>query len=139
MSEKPKKQVAKKPVINAGMQKIPRRGEIWCVIDRNETHNDKSQNKSFESSVQCGTRFCIIVSNNVGNLYSPIVEIVYTTTKQKNDLPTHFLTASTPVLSTVLCEQIMTVDKKDLTRYYGTLTPDEKCQLDKCLKKSIGL
>lgn len=121
------------------LYKTPRRGEIWLAIDREKKHNGKEQDKTYENSVQGGTRVCVVVSNDMGNLHAPVVEIVYTTTKQKNDLPTHFPVKSTPEPSTVLCEQIMTVNKNDLKTYYGSLTMKEKCQLDRCLKISLGL
>lgn len=119
--------------------KTPQRGEIWLAVDRDEDHNGKKSERRYENSVQAGTRTCIVVSNDTGNMHAPVVEVVYTTTKQKNNLPTHFLTDSTPELSTVLCEEIMTVPKKDLIKYYGALTMKEKSRLNKCLKISLGL
>lgn len=121
------------------IHKNPRRGEIWLVIDRNEKHNGKEFEREFENSVQGGTRTCVIVSNNTGNMQSPNVEIVYTTTKKKSELPTHFFTESTPKPSTVQCEAVMTVSKNNLVKYYGTLTREEMSRLDKCLKISLGI
>ena len=121
------------------MYSNPRRGEVWLAIDRNEKHNGKESEREYENSVQAGTRTCIVVSNNTGNTHSPNVEVVYTTTKEKADLPTHFVTKTTPEPSIVLCEEIMTVSKKDLTKYYGKLGTVETEQLDKCLKVSLGL
>lgn len=126
----------RRPVPGAGAKKSPKRGEIWRVIDRNKKHNE---DKTFENSVQGGTRFCIIVSNDIGNKHAPVVEVVYTTTRQKHNLPTHFLANSTPEPSTVLCEQVMTVAKRDLTEYFGALTANETSQLNKCLRISLGL
>lgn len=119
--------------------RVPRRGEIWHIVDRDKTHNGREQNKTFKNSVQGGTRFCIVVSNNTINSKSSEVEVVYTTTKKKNKLPTHFITRSTPETSVVLCEQVTTVAKKDLTDCYGILTMNEKIQLDRCLTISVGL
>lgn len=129
----------KKPTTGTVMARTPRRGEIWLVVDRDRKHNGREQEKVYESSVQGGTRLCIIVSNDTGNLHAPVVEVVYTTTRDKHRLPTHFHVESTPEPSTVLCEQIMTVAKKDLTTYYGSLTLNERCQLNRCLKVSLGL
>lgn len=117
----------------------PMRGEIWYIEDKDKKHDADAKNRSFENSLQGGTRYCIIVSNNTGNRYSPVVEVVYTTTKKKQNLPTHFSTYSTPKQSTVLCEQIMTVSKSDLLRYYGKLSPEEISELDECLRVSLGL
>ena len=119
--------------------KTPRRGEIWLAVDRDKKHNGEEKEREYENSVQGGTRVCVVVSNNTGNSYAPIVEIVYVTTKKKNSLPTHFLTKSTPEPSTVLCEQVMTVPKDDLVKYYGALTQDEIKSLNKCLRISLDL
>lgn len=124
---------------STNIYKTPRRGEIWLIVDRSEKWKGKKEERVYENSIQAGTRTCIVVSNNKGNTHSPNVEVVYTTTKEKNNLPTHFQTDSTPEHSTVLCEEVMTVPKKDLVRYYGHLSLIETCQLDKCLKVSLGL
>lgn len=118
-----------------GIKEI-RRGDIWLVVDRNSKHNKKHE---FDNSVQGGTRICIVVSNDMINTNARDVEIVYTTTKNKNDLPTHFKVDSTPELSTVLCEQITTVPKKNLKKCFGTLTLKERAQLNRCMKISIEL
>lgn len=120
-------------------QRNPRRGEIWLAIDRDEKHNGEKSKRIYKDSVQGGTRTCIIVSNNTGNQYSPNVEVVYTTTQKKANLPTHFDVYSTPKPSTVLCEEIDTISKKDLKNCFGSLNPFEIDQLNKCLKISIGV
>ena len=126
-----------RPRTGAMVYNTPRWGEVWLVVDRNQKHNGTDQ--EYENSIQGGTRTCVVVSNNTGNRYSPNVEIVYTTTREKADLPTHFLTISTPEPSTVLCEEIMTVPKKDLTKFYGALSTAEQKDLKQCLKISLGL
>lgn len=128
-----------KPKTGVVICKTPKRGEVWLAVDRNKDHNGKESERKYDSSVQGGTRTCIVVSNDRGNTHSPNVEVVYTTTAKKNALPTHFITNITPTESTVLCEEVMTVSKKDLTVFYGTLTKEETKQLNKCLKVSLGL
>ena len=54
------------------------RGEIYYVHETETT-----------GSEQYGGRPAIIVSNNVGNEHSPVVEVVYLTTQEKRQLPTH--------------------------------------------------
>lgn len=128
-----------KPKTGAMIARTPRRGEVWLAVDRDKDHNGKESERKYDNSVQGGTRTCIVVSNNKGNTHSPNVEVVYTTTAKKNALPTHFITNTTPVESTVLCEEVMTVSKKDLTVFYGVLSREETTQLNKCLKISLGL
>lgn len=119
--------------------KAPKRGEVWLAVDRNKDHNGRDEDRKFDDNVTGGTRTCIIISNNKGNTHSPNVECVFTTKQDKAKLPTHFMTYTTPVPSTVLCEEIHTVSKKDLVQYYGILTKQEVEELDECLKISIGL
>lgn len=128
-----------RPRVGTTMYTNPRRGEVWLAVDRNQKHNGKESEREYEDNVQGGTRTCIVVSNNTGNAHSPNVEVVYTTTKEKADLPTHFTTNATPEPSTVLCEEITTISKKNLTRYYGKLGAVELEQLNKCLKISLNL
>lgn len=133
--------MARKRPIQMGtyVQREPRRLDIWLIVDRNPKHDGKVPSRQFCDTVQGGTRTGIIVSNNKGNTHSPNVEVVFTTTAEKIDLPTHFIVNSTPERSTVLCEEIDTVPKKNLIKYYGTLTKEEAEQLNSCLKVSIGL
>lgn len=117
--------------------KVPLRTEIWLIVDRDEKAD--SDGSQYNSSLQRGTRPCIVVSNDRNNVHSSVVEIVYVTTAHKTKLPTHFKTNSTPEPSTVLCEAVDSVPKKDLKRYYGRLSFKERCLLNKCLKISLGL
>lgn len=110
-----------KPKMGTIIYKTPLRGEIWLAVDRDKKHNGKESEREFDDHVQAGTRTCIIVSNNTGNMHSPNVEVVYTTTKQKTQLPTHFFTESTPEPSTVQCEAVDTVSRKTSQNIMGRL------------------
>lgn len=81
----------------------------------------------------------VIVSNDKGNMFSSYVVVVYTTTRTKKPLPTHFKTDSTPARSTVMCEDIYTIKKDRLTEYIGSLTDDEVETLNKCLSVELSL
>ena len=71
-------------------------------------------------------RPAVIVSNDKNNKYSPAVEIVFLTTKQKHAaLPTHVQVRSCGKLATALCEQVHTVDKERLNGFMGNLTSTE--------------
>ena len=89
-------------------------------------------------SVQYGGRYCIIVSNNTGNMYSPNVMVIPCTTKNKAKLPTHF-TIQLDKPSTALCEHIMTIDKSQLEGYFGRLSPEDETKLNKCLIRALAL
>lgn len=86
-----------------------------------------------------GGRPAIIVSNDDGNRAAGILEVVYLTTAQKIELPTHVKISSSERPSTAICEQITTVSKNRLGRYVGTVTAQEMEDIDKALKISLGL
>lgn len=104
------------------------RGEIFYVF----------RGTSFGSEQQAG-RPAVIVSNNTGNTYSDIVEVVYLTTQPKNDLPTHVTIRSANKTSTVLCEQVHTVDISRIGDYINTCTAQEMEAIDRALMISLGL
>ena len=67
----------------------------------------------------------VIVSNDTGNRYSSVVEVVLLTARRKPLLPTHVVINSARRQSIALCEQIKTVDKSRLGVYIGTVSPVE--------------
>lgn len=77
-----------------------RRGEIYYVESTYPTIG----------SEQRSGRPAIIVSNDLNNGHSNVVEVVYMTTQPKKDLPTHVQIRSTGRFRVALCEQIHTVD-----------------------------
>ncbi len=119
-----------------------RRNQIWLVVDKNKALKEgkSDKNNHVQAFAPNGTRYCIVVQNNTGNCHSPVIEVVYCTkSESKSNIPTHFITDSTPKRSVVLCEQIDSLPKRDFKKCYGTLTEEEVACLDKCLKISLGL
>lgn len=109
------------------MAKI-RRGDIYFVVGG-----------AAVGSEQDADRPAIIVSNDTGNQYSPVVEAVYLTTQKKNRLPTHVRVDSAERPSMALCEQIFTLSKSRLIRFIGRATTEEMRRIDKALAISIGI
>lgn len=81
-------------------------------------------------SVQGGIRPCIVVSNDINNIYAPTVQVIPLTTVEKNNLPIHykldtyghrFLTYD----SIALTEQFTTIDKCQVEQYIGTLDQND--------------
>lgn len=102
-----------------------RRGDIWYV--------------DYEKSIgheQRGKRPAIVVSNDVGNEYSPIVEVVWLTTAEKKMLPTHVRIAGA---GTALCEQIQTIDKDRLVEFKKCCTDKEMMRINKAMMISLGI
>ena len=92
-------------------------------------------------SIQHGNRPCMVVGNNVGNKYAPILLVVPITTRKKKFLPTHLKVDKEdglPYNSTLLCEQIMTIPKEQLGEKICSLEEKAKA-IDKKLHISLGL
>lgn len=109
-----------------------KRGEIYIL----ETKDDKG-------NIQAGKRPVIIVQNDKGNTHSKTTIVCCITSKTKKGLPMHLELGKVGGLkldSTILCEQILTVNKSDLRQYIGTVTKtDTLKRLNDCLSLSLGI
>lgn len=92
-----------------------------------------------EGCEQRAGRPAVIVSNDMCNEFSQVVEVVYLTTQPKKDLPTHVFIRSSNCPSTVLCEQISSVSKDRIGEYIGKLTKLEQLAVDNALAISLGI
>ena len=108
-----------------------KRGAIFYIS--NESPNLKSQCE------QAGVRPAVVISNNMGNTYSPVVIVAPLTTKKKKELPTHIKTLATGRASTVLCEQIVTISKERLLGYVASLSDQEIKELNRAVSISLGI
>lgn len=113
---------------DSGAQKRVKRGDIYYVIGG-----------AAVGSEQEADRPAIVVSNDTGNRYAPIVEVVYLTTRKKVSLPTRVFIGSAERPSVALCEQIVTVSKNRLVRRINRVTPEEMRRIDAALTKSLGI
>ena len=91
---------------------------------------------------QDGIRPVLILQNNIGNEHSPTTIVAAITSRQKkHPLPTHvrvnvdFLEPN----STVLLEQIRTIDKSRLIEYIGTLDKETMGKVDYAIITSLGI
>lgn len=92
-----------------------------------------------EGSEQKGKRPAVVVSNDTGNAYAPIIEVVFLTTNTKRWLPTHVEIKSSSARSKALCEQVTTVDKKRVSDYVGKVTKREMEEIEKAIKISLAI
>ena len=83
-------------------------------------------------------RPAVIVSNDIGNEFANIVEVVYLTSKNKKPMPTH-VQIKCNVLSTALCEQITTVSKERLGDFIRQCTYEEMQEIEKAMLVSLGI
>ena len=87
-----------------------------------------------------GERPCIIVSNNRHNRFAPTVTVVpLTTGKYKANLPTHTEINCRGIMSTAMCEQIRTIDKKRLGGIIDKLKTAEIEELENALRVQLAL
>lgn len=109
------------------MINVVQRGDVYMV----ELEGSKG-------SEQGGMRPCLIIQNDMGNKYSPTTIIAPITSKKKRFGVTH-MDVSLTELSTVLFEQIRTVDKLRLKSFLGHLNTDQMVVANKKLLLTLGM
>ena len=87
---------------------------------------------------QTANRPAVVVSNNTGNKFSSMCEVVYLTTQEKKPLPTH-VNVLAKVPSIAMCEQIITVSQERLVDYIRTCSEEEMQQIDRAMMISLGI
>lgn len=107
-----------------------KRGDIFYIENKYATE--------YPSGIQNEHRPAIIVSNDTGNKFSNVVEVVFLTSQDKKPLPTH-CTVLCRVPSIALCEQINTIHKDRIGDFVRTCTDKEMQAVDECIKASLGL
>ncbi len=112
---------------------FPRRGHIYFV-DLNPV----------VGSEQGGRRPVLIIQNDVGNQYSPVVIVAAITSRpasraRPTDVPLEPGESGLETPSRVLLNQIRTVDKRRLGRFVGRLTAETMAQVDEAIRVSLGL
>ena len=93
-------------------------------------------------SEQGGVRPILILQNNTGNRHSPTTIVAaITSRKTKAALPTHVTikTSGLKTESTVLLEQIRTIDKARLGEYIGKLDSKTLAAVDRAIVVSLGI
>ena len=125
------------------MQKFLR-GQVWwckCAYDvnSNEREYDIEDKQKLFNHIQQGMRPVLIVSNDTGNKYSDILQVVPCTSAEKITLPTHCSLYINKIKNTFLCEQTRTVNKSDMTTYMITLDEKEMAKIEECISISLGL
>ena len=94
--------------------------------------------QSVGSEQQSG-RPAVIVSSDLTNKHSSVVEVVYLTAQPKRDMMTHVQIEATGKISTALCEQVHSVSCQRLGGYCGKCTNEELQKIDAALLISLGL
>lgn len=117
-----------------------KRGDIFFVdYAAGESPRNHDHYSGQVGSEQHMGRPAVIVSNDLGNKFSSVVEVVYLTSRVKNQLPTHVIIRGPKKMSTVLCEQVDSVSIERLGTYYGRLSDREMKRVNIALAISLGL
>lgn len=105
------------------------RGDIFFVGGIKKNHG----------SEQAQDRPAIVVSNDMVNRHSSVVEVVFLTSAEKaKPLPTH-VDVLCQIPSVALCEQVNSISRDRLDVYVRSCTDEEMRAIDKALKVSLGL
>jgi len=109
-----------------------RRGDIWTV-----------DLEPVAGSEQGKARPALIIQNDIGNLYSPVLIVAALTTGEdaRYDVQVEVKAPEGGLRhnSIVLLNQIRTIDKRRVGRYWGRLSAQTMQQVDEAIKISLGL
>ncbi|MBR4866814.1 MAG: type II toxin-antitoxin system PemK/MazF family toxin [Clostridia bacterium] len=94
-------------------------------------------------SEQSGKRPVLCIQNDTGNFYAPTLIVAPITSKRfKKPLPTHYLLEDADFLSSpslILCEQIITIDKRRIQNHLGRIGAEHMESIDEAIRVSLGL
>lgn len=112
------------------MQREVKRGDIYFA-----------ELPEIVGSEQGGKRPVLVIQNDKGNRYSPtIVVCCLSTSTYRNDLPVHIkLHDLLERPSTIMAEQLKTIDKSRLINYLASCPPHIMEKVDRCLRISLAL
>ncbi len=91
---------------------------------------------------QGGLRPVLVIQNNIGNRCSPTTIVAALSSKiEQTEMPTHVCIKIDGLsrTSTVMLEQIRTIDKMRLKTYINSVGTDILKQVDKALAISVGV
>ena len=94
-------------------------------------------------SEQGGKRPVVVIQNDMGNIHAPTLIVATITTKtDKRKFPTHYLVKENAAFdepSTIMLEQLRTIDKNRVLGYLGKIPQKEMLNVDKALMLSLAL
>ena len=114
------------------MQRRYRRGDVWTV-----------NLEPVVGSEQGKVRPALVIQNDIGNHYSPVLIVAAITSGEKAIYDTEVeIKAPEGGLrhdSLVLLNQIRTIDKRRVGRYWGRLSAETMQRVDQAIRISLGL
>ena len=109
----------------------PKRGDIYFI--------NPNPHRPTVGSMEWTGRPAVIVSSNETNARNNTYEVVYMTTTPRENVPEHCTIKSSKMPSTMLCEQITTIDRSQLGKRLGRVTDEEMESIEDCLLISLGI
>lgn len=96
----------------------------------------------YKGNEQGGIRPVVVTSNNAGNFFSDILNILPVTTElKKTKQPTHYVLQYTKALdkkSMVIAEQPRTISKCRIIKYLGKVDSRDMARIDDCIRIQNG-
>ncbi len=92
--------------------------------------------------IQGGVRPVVIISNHANNKFAPIVNVLPITSRTKADIPVHVNIAEESGLlseSTILTEQILTINKSQLIKLIGICSDDKMLEIAQAIMLQMQL
>ena len=89
--------------------------------------------------IQSGSRPVVVVSNNMSNAASDIIQVVPFTTKVKTPFPTRVPMVFDSRMSIALTEQVTTIPVSELGDYISTLHDFQMQLIDNALAMQLGI
>ena len=115
------------------------RGTVWLCRDDVSDSNIRPGFKVTNTHVQKKTRPVLIVSNNIGNTNSPVLNVVPLTTQDKRSGVAVALYKEDGILCCILCNQIKTIDKSQLIQYEFTVDDETMAEVEKTIQHALGI
>lgn len=141
--------------IKNGIYFIKRNGQAvgGCVVKQIEKSKTEVYNgdvfyvdlgEGNGTSIQCGIRPALVISNNMCNKFSDIITIIPFTTQNKTKLPTHVVIHPNDYnglseTSLAMCEQIISISKSQLLNKIGFLKAFEMNKINDSLKTQLNI
>lgn len=111
-----------------------KRGQVWMYKDN--IHTDK-----LTKGLQLGTRPCLIISSDKGNLSSSCVTVLMITSKDyksRLSINVKFINNNGED-NVILCNQVSTVSKCNLFKYIGTLSDQKMEEVESSYLEANGM
>lgn len=96
-------------------------------------------NSMAKGNTQLNNRPYVVISNNKANKHSGVITAIPLTTKRKKALPTHYVFKMNGKINVAMAEQIVNLNKNDITGLETTIDDYDLEQIEKRVKIQLDL